>query len=127
MEIDDYDDISHVRFKEPTTTDKNLQDANDRLIMKYFGSKLKHHHKKNNHHQPEEKEPYVAIPKSRKWAILKPVMLSAVIVILLLISRWQSVVNFLSFTSKDTINKIIFYGLFFIIILILISAVYMPF
>jgi hypothetical protein len=120
MDGDDYDDISKVRFQDHSPKDKEIQSSNDRLIMKYFGSKLKD----TNKHPVMKNENFEK--PDPKWAFVKPVALSAVVTALAVISQWPSVSNMLSFTSQPTINTMIPYGLFFIVTLVCIYITYTP-
>jgi ascorbate-specific PTS system EIIC-type component UlaA len=111
MEGEDYDDISNIKFKEVITRDKELQASNERLIMKYFGSKLK----KN----PEEKVEKYESPK--KLAVFRPILVSSAITLLIFFSNSSLVTNFFNFTTKPVVNQIIFYGVLFLLIFSLLT------
>jgi hypothetical protein len=118
MEIDDYDDLTKVKFKDETIQDNEIKSSTDHLLMKYFGNRLKNSHRPQT---PVKTEPYI---QGRKWSIWKPITLSAVIVVLIALSRWQKISQYLEFSSRDIINKAVLYGILFILVLVLITVTY---
>lgn len=116
----DYDDISQVRFRNNVQHDQDLQAANDRLIMKYFGSKMK------TPHRPTQENHTEKFIKPKEWQYFKPIALTSVIVALMIVSKWPTLVTFLSFTHNEFVNQIIFYGIFFVLILLAIFVTYTP-
>jgi hypothetical protein len=105
----DYDDISSIKFRDSTAKD---QASNDRLVMKYFGSKIKT--------QPDRVEKFT----SPRWNIFRPLALASVITGLMIISKWSVISNMLAFTQREFINQIILYGMFFAIVLACIFITY---
>jgi hypothetical protein len=109
----DFDDLTTAKFQNQDIYDPELKATNNHLLMKYFGNKLKH----SPSHIVHKRETFT----EKRWlSYMKPVLLSIFIVILAMLTRSTRVTEFLSFTSKELVNRTILYGGFFLVILIIL-------
>lgn len=110
----DHDDLTKVQFKDKIISDPDIKAENDHLLLKYYGSKI-----------TKSKPPLLKrenLSDSKSWFIsFKPVLLSLIIVLISILSKWSKVVNILSFTTKDIVNQVIVHGVFFIIVVALVT------
>jgi len=113
MEVNDFDDLTTAQFQNHDTHDPEIKAANNHLLMKYFGNKLKH-----TNSPVIKKETF---SNGGGWlSYMKPVGLSIFFVFLAILTHSNRVTQLLSFTSKDIVNKAILYGGLFIVTLIIL-------